>query len=249
MAEPDRSRAEQRSAVAAPHGTGLSSRVVSGSAGPIERVWAAECGRATAFHSLASIRSGIGFARIGGTTAVHLRGPAKTATELSCPHDSEYFGVDFRVGAYLPAFPPGRLSNLRDAVLPVLEGGRILLDGQAWEMPTPQNVDVFVDRLRRAGLLVVDPLVEEMWHCGVSRKVPARTAQSRFARAAGLPLRTLRTIERARDAAGLLRAGVTIGEVVVAAGYHDQPHLTRSLRRLIGHTPGEVARGVGFLAL
>jgi hypothetical protein len=243
------SSAARRSVAAAPGGTGLSSRVVSGSGGPIERVWVAECDRATAFSSLASIRSGIGFARIAGTTVVHLRGPAKKATELSCPRDSEYFGVDFRVGTYLPAFPPGRLSDLRDAVLPVVDGGRILLDGQAWEMPTPQNLDVFLDRLRRAGLLVADPLVEEMWHGGGSRKVPARTAQSRFARAAGLPRRTLLTIERARAAAGLLRAGVAIGDVVIAAGYHDQPHLTRSLRRMIGYTPGELARGEAFLAL
>jgi hypothetical protein len=243
------SSAARRSAVAAPRGTGLSSRVVSGSDGPIERVWAAECDRATAFSSLASIRSGIGFARSGGSTVVHLRGPARKATALSCPRDSEYFGVDFRVGTYLPAFPPSRLSDLRDAVLPVMDGGRILLDGRAWEMPTPQNLDVFLDRLRRAGLLVVDPLVEEMWHGVASRKVPARTAQSRFARAAGLPRRTLLTIERARTAAGLLRAGAAIGEVVIAAGYHDQPHLTRSLRRMIGYTPGELARGEAFLAL
>lgn len=232
-----------------PGATGLSSRVVSGSAGPIERVWAAECVRTTPFSSLASARPGIGFARIGGTTSAHLRGPADAATELSCPRDSTYFGVDLRVGTYLAAFPPGGLSNLRDAVLPVLDDGRILLDGRAWELPTPENVDVFLDRLRRAGLLVVDPLVEHVWHGGVPRTVPARTAQSRVARAVGLPLRTLRVIERAREAARMLRAGTAIGDVVAAAGYHDQPHLTRSLRRMIGHTPGEVARGEAFLAL
>ena len=36
-------------------------------------------------------------------------------------------------------------------------------------------------------------------------------------------------------------------DVAVAAGYHDQPQLTRSLRHLIGHTPAEVARGGVFL--
>jgi len=37
--------------------------------------------------------------------------------------------------------------------------------------------------------------------------------------------------------------------VVFGAGYYDQPHLTRSLRQLIGHTPAEVARGRVFLDL
>jgi hypothetical protein len=36
---------------------------------------------------------------------------------------------------------------------------------------------------------------------------------------------------------------------VFAAGYHDQPQLTRSLRALLGYTPGEVARGAMFLDL
>jgi hypothetical protein len=82
---------------------------------------------------------------------VHLRGPATKATTLSCPRDAEYFGADFRLGAYLPLFTPAGLANLQDAVLPTLPDGRILLDGRAWEMPTPQNIDVFVDRLKRAG--------------------------------------------------------------------------------------------------
>jgi methylphosphotriester-DNA--protein-cysteine methyltransferase len=46
-----------------------------------------------------------------------------------------------------------------------------------------------------------------------------------------------------------LRAGAAIADVVCDAGYYDQPHLTRSLRRLIGHTPVDVARGDMFLDL
>jgi hypothetical protein len=37
--------------------------------------------------------------------------------------------------------------------------------------------------------------------------------------------------------------------VVRDAGYYDQPHLTRALRQLIGHTPSVVAGGRQFLAL
>jgi helix-turn-helix protein len=227
---------------------GLSSRVIGGPAGPLVRVWAAECDRPTDFSSIAAVHPGIGFARIDGRTTVHLRGPATRASTLSCPQDSEYFGVDFRLGAYLPMFPPAGLANLQDAVLPTLSDGRILLDGRAWEMPTPMNVDVFVERLGRAGLLVVDPLIEDLRH-GDVHAVPDRTAQSRFVRAVGLSRRKVQVIERARRAARQLRAGATIAEVVFDAGYHDQPHLTRSLRELLGYTPGEVAHGDMFLDL
>jgi hypothetical protein len=198
---------------------------------------------------MASANPGIGFVRFGGTTTVHLRGPATKASTLSCPPDTEYFGVDFRLGAYLPGFPPARLANLQDAVLPSLPDGRIQLGGLAWEMPTPQNVDVFVDRLNRAGLLVFDPLVEELQHDRTTGTVPERTAQSRFVRAVGLSRRKVQAIERGRHAARLLRAGAAIADVVSAAGYFDQPHLTRALRELIGHTPAELARGGFFLDL
>ena len=228
---------------------GLGNRIVCGPAGPLVRVWAAVCDSPTDFSSLASVNPGIGFARIGGITTVHLRGPAAKASILSCPRDAEYFGADFRLGAYLPMFPPARLANLKDAVLPTLPDGRILLDGRAWEMPAPHNVDVFIDRLERADLLVFDPLIEELRYGETVRAMPERTAQSRFVRAVGLSRRKLAVIERGRHAARLLSEGAAIADVVFAAGYHDQPHLTRSLRLLIGHTPAEVARGGVFLDL
>jgi hypothetical protein len=146
-------------------------------------------------------------------------------------------------------FPPARLANLQDSVLPTLPDGRILLDGRAWEMPTPQNLDGFIDRLERAGLLCFDPLIDELRHGGAVRSMPERTAQSRFVRAVGLSHRKLQVIERGRHAARLLRAGAAIADVVFGAGYYDQPHLTRSLRQLIGHTPGELMQGGVFLDL
>ena len=228
---------------------GLRNCIVSGPAGPLVRVWAAECDSPTDFSSMASVNPGIAFARIRGITTVHLRGPATSASTLSCPRDAEYFGADFRLGAYLPMFPPASLANLQDAVLPILPDGRFLLGDRAWELPTAQNIDVFISRLERADLLVVDPLIEELRHGGGFRAMPERTAQSRFVRAVGLSRRKLLVIERARHAARLLRAGAAIPDVVFDAGYHDQPHLTRSLRQLIGHTPAEVARGRVFLAL
>jgi hypothetical protein len=230
-------------------GVGMSVDYVSGPTERLERVYTATCDSPTDFSSMASIRAGIAIARIRGTTTVHLRGPETKATTLSCPADSEFLGVELRLGTYLPAFPPARLANLQDAILPILSDGRILLDGRAWEMPTPQNFDVFLDRLERAGLLVFEPRVEDLAYGEGARTVPERTIQSRMVRAVGMSRRTLRKIERARHAARLLRGGAAITDVVTATGYYDQPHLTRALRQLIGHTPAEVARGGQFLNL
>lgn len=227
----------------------MSLDVVSEPTGRLARIWTAASDSPTDFSSIAKGNLMLVFVRLGGTTTVHLRGPETKATTMTSPRDAEYVGIDFRLGAYLPMFPPARLANLQDAVLPTLSDGRILLDGRAWEMPTPQNVDVFIDRLERADRLVFDPLIEELRHEGAVRTLSERTVQSRYVRAIGLSRRTLQVIERARNAARLLRSGMSISDVVADSGYYDQPHLTRALRRLVGHTPAEVARGGPFLAL
>jgi AraC-like DNA-binding protein len=224
----------------------LTDTVLSGRTGRLERIWTAGCEHATSFSSVAKFSPGIAFYRADGTTTVHLRGVETRATTLHCPSGAEYFGGEFRLGAYLPAFPPTQLANLQDAVLPTLPDGRIVLAGREWEMPTPENLDVFVDRLERAGLLVFDPLVEEVLR---GSDAPERTAQSRFRRAVGLSRRKLRVIARAHDAVRRLRAGAAIEDVVSDLDYYDQPHLTRTLRALIGHTPAELVRGGQFLEL
>jgi len=224
----------------------LSSADLSGRTGRLERIWTARCDGATSFSSVAKVRPGIAFRRVDGTTTVHLRGVETRATTLSSPTGAKYFGAEFRLGAYLPEFFPARLANLQDAVLPTLPDGRILLGGRAWEMPTPQNLDVFMDRVERAGLLVFEPQVEGLLY---GESGSERTAQSRFVRAVGLSRRKLRVIGRAHDAVRRLVAGASIGDVVSDAGFYDQSHLTRTLRLLIGHTPAELVGGGQFLDL
>jgi AraC-like DNA-binding protein len=64
------------------------------------------------------------------------------------------------------------------------------------------------------------------------------------ARATGLSRGALRRIGRAERAVEMLSRGVAPTEVARRAGYADQPHLTRSLRRFVGQTPGQIVAGV-----
>jgi len=73
-------------------------------------------------------------------------------------------------------------------------------------------------------------------------ELSTRTAQRRFLRATGLTHGVFRQIERARHAATLLKQGAGILDTVQEAGYFDQAHLTRSLKHLIGRTPGQILR-------
>ena len=115
-------------------------------------------------------------------------------------------------------------------------------------MPTEQNVDVFVSRLVRAGLLVFDPLVDEICHGERPRAMSERTAQIRFRRAVGISRRKLVSIEQAQHAAQLLTTGESIADVVTVGGYYDQPQLARAMRWATGRTPGELRSGIPFVA-
>lgn len=53
----------------------------------------------------------------------------------------------------------------------------------------------------------------------------------------------LRRILRFRRATALLHAGTALAEVAAAAGYADQPHLSREVRRFAGVTPGQLRSG------
>ena len=227
---------------------GLIFDAVAGELPLVRRVWSARCDAATSFSSAAKGSSMIAFARSGDGVTVHVRGPETRATRLECPAGWEFFGVELRLGAYLPLFPPSGLADLNDALLPTLSGDRILLDGRDWEMPTEQNVDVFVDRLVRAGLLFSDLLVEEIRHGERPRAMSERTAQIRFRRAVGISRRKLVSIEQAQGAAQLLVAGGSITDAVTVGGYYDQPQLARAMRWATGHTPGELRSGIPFLA-
>lgn len=51
---------------------------------------------------------------------------------------------------------------------------------------------------------------------------------------------------RAERARGLILSGVGLAEAAAAAGFSDQPHLTRWLKRVLGVTPGQLIRSSTF---
>ena len=190
----------------------------------------------------------IAVTRLRGRTFVTLRGRETTATPAACPAEGEWLGIRFKLGTFMPGLPPGRLRDRRDVTLPDATTRAFWLNGSAWEYPDFENADTFVTRLAREGIITRDFAVGAMLE-REHPKWPIRSAQRHFVRSAGITHRTVRQIERARYATMLLKQGLSILHTVDAAGYFDQPHLTRSLKTLIGSTPAEISRGTHQLSL
>jgi hypothetical protein len=207
----------------------------------IERVWRSHSDNGGPFLAVASSHWEFVVTRIDGLTTITLHGPETRAREVICPPNGEWLAVRFTAGTFMPHLPAGKLINGHDVTLPPAFRGRFRLAGSTWEIPTYENAETFVTRLARCGIIERDATVAGVLETGDLARDP-RTTQRHFLHATGMSYSSLRQIERARRATQLLREGLPPGDVALEAGYFDQAHLTRTLRRLIGLTPARVAR-------
>jgi AraC-like DNA-binding protein len=88
---------------------------------------------------------------------------------------------------------------------------------------------------------VHDPVVSTVLADDDLGGLSARSVERRVARATGLTRGMIRQIQRAERAVELLGQGLSPHDVARRAGYADQPHLTRSLKRFVGQTPSQIA--------
>jgi hypothetical protein len=160
---------------------------------------------------------------------------------VDCPPNGQWTAIRFRLGTYLPKLPTALLLNHNSLDLPLIADDGFWLEGAAWEIPTFENAEVFVDRLAQHGAIARDDAVSAAI-LGDPQALTLRSVQRHFLQATGMSHGLHRQIERARFAVNLLRSGWPILDVVHSAGYSDQPHLTHSLKRLTGQTPMTIVR-------
>jgi hypothetical protein len=189
---------------------------------------------------MAACHWGIVVTRLKGRTFLTVRGPETRATMADCPAEGEWCGVYFKLGTFMPSLRAGLLRDRNDVTLPNGTNRSFWLDGSAWEFPTFENMETFVNRLARRGGIMADGTIERALR-GEEQHLTARTEQRRVLQVTGLTRGAIHQIERARTATALLQRGVPILDVVYKAGYFDQAHLTRSLRRFVGQTPRRIA--------
>ena len=175
-----------------------------------------------------------------GKTSLTVRGPETKATSLHCPADGEWLGIRFRLGTIMPHLPARALVDAATD-LPNATSRSFWLNGSAWEYPNFENAETFVKRLVHDGLIAEDCLVSAVL-LGQPQELTTRTEQRRFLQVTGMTRGAIHQIERARYATNLLKHGVSNLDAVYEAGYYDQAHFTRALKRWIGQTPAQIIR-------
>ncbi len=180
------------------------------------------------------------FTRVNGLVRPLVVGPLTTAGTAVWGEDAEILWIKFKPGTFIPHMPTKDFLD-KEVILPEAASQSFWLKGSAWQFPDFENADTFVDRLVREEIVVRDPIVNAVLE-GQSPDVADRTVRHRFMQATGLSHNHIQQIQRAQRAAALLRHGKSILDTVYELGYYDQPHLTKSLKQWVGHTPSQIVR-------
>ncbi|WP_457323270.1 helix-turn-helix domain-containing protein [Roseateles sp. P5_E11] len=165
-------------------------------------------------------------------------GQTDRIVELGSEAGDSYLSIAFRPEIYMPARPGQRMMN--QGHVHGFAGRRDFLIGdERLELPSFENAEQLVMQLARRGLIEVDLLVQRAAAGGWER-VDDRSLQRHSSHVTGMSPKKLQQILRADAAAGLLQQGQRPADVAAELGYTDQAHLTHSLRRILGLTPGQL---------
>jgi AraC-like DNA-binding protein len=152
----------------------------------------------------------------------------------------EMLTIAFRPEVYMPRLP-GRLTVGQGVPRPVERDRCFRIDDERFEVPRFDNVEQLVAAMARKGLLERDPVVSRALQ-GARQRIDERSIQRHFAAVTGLGLKAFQQIARANEAAHLLRQGQSPSQVAAELAFSDQAHLSHSLKRLLGQTPGQIAK-------
>jgi hypothetical protein len=178
--------------------------------------------------------------RVGGRVELLQTGLITRPVELAYAAGDEYLSISFKPGVFMPRLPGRRMVD-RGLMRPTPSPRTFRLEQDELEIPTFDNAEGLIERLVRRELIVRDEIVEGVVE-GRPRAIHPRSVQRHFLEAMGLTAKGLEQIRRAGRAIELLAEGRRPVDVALELGYADQSHLTRTLKTIMGKTPGQLAR-------
>jgi AraC-like DNA-binding protein len=201
-------------------------------------VFRMRCERDGSFMTIADSSPDIIVIKHLGKAQLFISGTRTKAAPFHYQEGMEFIGIRLEVGAFLPQLPPAALLDSTTG-LPGATAQSFWLHDTMLPLPDFEDLDAFVERLARHGLIARDEMVEASLQEQLHPR-SLRSVQRHFLKTTGMTQAYIRQIERAYQATTLLWQGVSIADTVFKAGYFDQAHMTRALKHLIGYTPAQI---------
>lgn len=173
-----------------------------------------------------------------GSKSMMLTGQATKPMDVPYTASTGSVVISFMPGAYLPAYPPSKLMDSFE-MLPNVDASHFRLCEKTFAFPTFENAEELVEAMIAANILFADPVVYAALN-GNPKAMSSRSTQRHFVQSTGLTQKYLAQIQRAQQAVALLQQGKKPSDVAADAGYTDQPHLARSLKKIMDTKPSDV---------
>ena len=173
-----------------------------------------------------------------GTRGVMLTGQATEPADVPYTAGTSSVVVSFAAGAYLPAYPGKKMLGLFEH-LPCPDNDHFILAGTQFRIPTFETAEALVDDMVAASVLKMDDVVASILS-GDHKALSDRAIQRHFLEVTGLTRKSLEQIRRAQEAVRQLQSGKKPVDVAADAGFTDQAHLAKSLKKIMRRKPSSV---------
>ncbi|HEV7454901.1 MAG TPA: helix-turn-helix domain-containing protein [Candidatus Saccharimonadales bacterium] len=173
-----------------------------------------------------------------GSRIILLTGQATEPAYIPYEGGTSSVVISFSAGAYLPHIAGKKLINSGE-FLPIIDEHHFSLAGHIFALPTYENAEELVSTMVQAGILKNDDIVDGVLR-GKPKAASERAVQRHFKATTGITHKKLQQIRKAQHAIKLLKQGKNPAEAAMDAGYSDQPHLAKSLKRIMHAKPSDI---------
>jgi AraC-like DNA-binding protein len=169
---------------------------------------------------------------------VSVNGIGTKAVEVPYMAGVDSVGIALKPGVFLRDYKGKTIVNSQH-VIHDADDSYVEIGGHRFNIPDFESAERFICELSGTGVLVIDSIA-------ASRIQPTeaassgRTLRRHVAETTGLTRNFLTQIDRAQVAGSLLQEGMPISQVAIEAGYSDQAHMTKSLKKILGKTPTQL---------
>jgi AraC-like DNA-binding protein len=172
-----------------------------------------------------------------GEPVVFLTGQATEPVDVPYLAGEHSVVISFAAHVYLATESEAR-TEAKIRWLPVA-GDRFNLDGADLPLPTFEQAEDLVDQMIRARLLKSDDLVATAFSTK-PKAASQRSVQQHFKRTTGITQKDFQMIRRAQEAVRRLKRGEAPARVAAELGYSDQPHMIKSIKKIMGRLPSNL---------
>lgn len=173
-----------------------------------------------------------------GSQIIFITGQVSKPSRLDYKTGQRSVVISFAAHTYLTLFYGAPFTD-DYCMLSMPDAEHFELAGHVLPLPTYENAERIVAQMAEDGLLATDAVVAGVIR-GTPKAASKRSVERHFKTTTGLSPKKIAAIRRAGQAVRRLKSGDNPSVVAADAGYYDQSHLAKELRRLMDATPSDV---------